>query len=45
MKEEMRTSTGIMTEALFERDLGLATAVGRSTKEAFEHIPRKICGF
>jgi hypothetical protein len=34
--------TGITTEALFEKYLGLPTAVGRSTKEAFEHIPLKI---
>lgn len=44
MKEEMKNSTGIMTEALSEKYLGLPTAVGRSSKEAFEHIPGKICG-
>jgi hypothetical protein len=42
MKEEMRGSTGIQTEALCEKYLGLPTAVGRNTKEAFEHIPSKI---
>jgi hypothetical protein len=41
-KEEMLQLTGITTEALFEKYLGLPTAVGRSTKEAFEHIPLKI---
>jgi hypothetical protein len=41
-KEEMLQLTGITTEALFEKYLGLPTAVGRSTKEAFEHIPSKI---
>jgi hypothetical protein len=44
MKQEMKDSTGIMTEALCEKYLGLPTAVGRSTKEAFEHIPSKIKG-
>jgi ribonuclease HI len=42
MKEDMKTTTGILTEALSEKYLGLPTAVGRSTKEAFEYIPGKI---
>jgi hypothetical protein len=42
MKEEMKNSTGITTEALCEKYLGLPTAVGRNMKEAFEHIPSKI---
>jgi hypothetical protein len=44
MKEDMKTSKGILTEALSEKYLGLPTAVGRSTKEVFEHIPWKISG-
>jgi hypothetical protein len=44
MKEEMKTTTGIQTEALCEKYLGLPTAVGRNTKEAFEHIPSKVSG-
>lgn len=44
MKEAMKASTGILKEALREKYLGLPTAIGRSTKEAFEHIPSKICG-
>jgi hypothetical protein len=44
MKEEMKNSTGITTEALCEKYLGLPTTVGRSTKESFEHIPSKIKG-
>jgi hypothetical protein len=42
MKVDMKTTTGILTEALFEKYLGLPTAVGRSTKEDFEYIPGKI---
>jgi hypothetical protein len=42
MKEEMKTSMGIVTEALGEKYLGLPTAVGQSTTEAFEPIPAKI---
>jgi hypothetical protein len=41
-KEEMMQITGIGNEALSEKYLGLLTAVGRSTKEAFEHIPSRI---
>jgi ribonuclease HI len=44
MREDMKDATGIVTEALCEKYLGLPTAVGRSTKEAFEHIPGKISG-
>lgn len=42
MKEEMRQSTGIVTEALGEKYLGLPTAVGRSTTDSFEPIPAKV---
>jgi len=41
-KEEMMQITGIGNEALSEKHLGLPTAVGRSTKEAFECIPSRI---
>jgi hypothetical protein len=44
VKEEVNHITGISTEALSEKYLGLPTAVGRSTKEAFEPIPDKIRG-
>jgi hypothetical protein len=44
MKEEMKTTIGIQIEALCEKYLGLPTAVGRSTKEAFERIPSKVSG-
>jgi hypothetical protein len=43
-KAEMKQSTGIGTEALCEKYLGLPTAVGQSTTEAFEPIPAKIRG-
>lgn len=43
-KAEMEQSTGIGTEALCEKYLGLPTAVGQSTTEAFEPIPAKIRG-
>jgi hypothetical protein len=42
MKGDMKTTTGILTEASSEKYLGLPTAVGRSTKEAFEYIPGNI---
>ena len=42
MKEEMRQSTGILTEALGEKYLGLHTVVGRSTTGSFEPIPAKV---
>jgi hypothetical protein len=44
MKEEMKQATGIITEALSEKYLGLPTAVGHNTTEAFEPIPAKIRG-
>ena len=43
MKEEMKQAAGIATEALGEKYLGLPTAVGQSTTEAFATIPAKIC--
>ena len=42
MKEEKKQATGIITEALSEKYLGLPIAVGQSTTEAFESIPTKI---
>jgi hypothetical protein len=39
LTEEMKMSTWIQTKVLCEKHLGLSTAVGCSTKEAFEHIP------
>ncbi|GJM95313.1 hypothetical protein PR202_ga12030 [Eleusine coracana subsp. coracana] len=44
VKEEVKQITGINTEALCEKYLGLPIAVGRSTKDAFELIPGKIRG-
>ncbi|GJN12569.1 hypothetical protein PR202_ga30855 [Eleusine coracana subsp. coracana] len=44
VKIEVKQITGISTEALCEKYLGLATTVGRTTKEAFEPISSKICG-
>lgn len=44
MKRDMKQSSGIHTEALGEKYLGLPTAVGRSTTEAFEPIPTKVRG-
>jgi hypothetical protein len=44
MKEEMKQTTGIGMEALYEKYLGLPTEVGHSTTEAFEPIPIKIRG-
>ena len=43
-KEIVKQTTGIQSEALCEKYLGLPTAVGRSTKAAFESIPNKIRG-
>lgn len=40
----MKQITEIMTKALCEKYLGPPTAVGRSTKEVFEHIPSRIRG-
>ena len=42
VKMEVRNSLGIQNEALGAKYLGLPTAVGRSTKEAFEHIPEHV---
>jgi hypothetical protein len=44
MKEAMMNSTGIATEALGEKYLGLPIALGQSSTEAFEPIPTKIRG-
>jgi hypothetical protein len=41
VKAEMMQITGINTETLCEKYLGLPTAVGRSTKEAFEYNSRE----
>ncbi|CAO2191947.1 unnamed protein product [Urochloa humidicola] len=43
-KEDVKRITGVATEALGEKYLGLPTAVGRSTKDVFEHIPSKTRG-
>jgi hypothetical protein len=42
MKNEVRRVMNIEREALAEKYLGLPTAVGRSTTEAFEFIPSRI---
>lgn len=42
MKEEVRLTLTIEKEALAEKYLGLPTAVGRSTSEAFEFMPSRI---
>lgn len=39
---EVRTVMQIETEALAEKYLGLPTALGRSTKEAFEYMPARL---
>lgn len=44
MKEEVRETLQIEKEALAEKYLGLPTAVGRSTKEAFEYMPGRLRG-
>lgn len=44
MKEEIRLGLDIYNEALAEKYLGLPTAVGRSTTEAFEYMPTRIRG-
>ena len=41
-KAEVRLALNIDTEALAEKYLGLPTAMGRSTSEAFEFIPTRI---
>ena len=43
-KEQMKQTKGITIEALGEKYLGLPTAVGQSTTEAFELILAKIWG-
>lgn len=40
--EEVRSILQINTEALAEKYLGLPTALGRATKEAFEYMPTRI---
>jgi hypothetical protein len=42
MKHEVRQTLNIATEALADKYLGLPTAVGRSTSEAFEFMPTRI---
>jgi hypothetical protein len=44
MKEAIRQGLFIEQEALAEKYLGLPTAVGRSTTEAFEFLPAGIRG-
>lgn len=44
MKQTMHTHTGIVTEALGEKYLGLPTALGRSTDVHFESILNKLKG-
>jgi hypothetical protein len=42
MKNEVRQVLNIESEALAEKYLGLPTAKGRSTTEAFEFMPTRI---
>jgi hypothetical protein len=42
MRNEVRQAINIEQEALAEKYLGLPTAVGRSTTEAFEFMPSRI---
>jgi hypothetical protein len=44
VKDSVKQTLGIVNEALGEKYLGLPTAVGRSTKEAFVPIPGNIWG-
>jgi hypothetical protein len=44
IKAEVMEITGICTEALLEKYLGLPTALGRSTKEAFTGSERLRTG-
>jgi hypothetical protein len=44
MKDEVRQVLQIEKEALSEKYLGLPTAVGRSTTEAFEFMSNRIRG-
>jgi hypothetical protein len=43
-RDSVKQILEIDNEALEEKYLGLPTMIGRSSKEAFEPIPRKICG-
>ncbi|GJN11576.1 hypothetical protein PR202_ga29776 [Eleusine coracana subsp. coracana] len=43
-KQMAREALHIEQEALTERYLGLPTAIGRSTKEAFEYMPGRLKG-
>ena len=43
-KQDVHSVLQIETEALAERYLGLPTALGRSTKETFEYMPKKLRG-
>lgn len=42
MKAEVRQTLNIAQEALAERYLGLPTALGRSSSEAFEYLPTRV---
>jgi len=44
MKDEVRGTLHIKKEALAEKYLGLPTALGKSTKEAFEYMPGRLRG-
>lgn len=44
MKEEVNNVMEIQNETLAEKYLGSPTALGRSTKEAFEYMPTRIKG-
>ena len=44
MKDEVRGTLHIEKEALAEKYLGLPTALGKSTKEAFEYMPGRLRG-
>lgn len=44
VKQEVRSVLQAETEALAEKYLGLRTALGRTTKEAFEYMPNRIRG-
>jgi hypothetical protein len=41
-KDEVKEVIQIDKEALVEKYLGLPTALGRSTKEAFEYMPTRL---
>jgi hypothetical protein len=43
-RDSVKQILEIDNETLEEKYLGLPTVIGRSSKEAFEPIPRKICG-